>query len=347
MKYVLFFSLLILYTTVNCDRSTPESKPSSIQRIKKNILLAKGVKLLDYFNSDSIIFYQISDFFIDPVRDQIIVLDKGIFQIQIFDTFGSLIKSIGKKGVGPGEFTNPNCIGVTNKYIYASELQRPILHQFDHNLNFIKDIDIKDFILSHIALYQKEDLLLTGMTMKKKEFEARIFKTKNMELKKLQLTIPVDYSFIKQKSSPFINLWNAFYLEANKNIFFYMFLYRNIILAVSNNHKIEWQKNIEGLPLYSKPKGKNMLVRPGNKIYRDVTIDKYGNYYLLVGNVGEYYGNEIIVLNETGNRIETLSLPYKAISIKWAKNNILYALQLNRIRINCYQIISNNIKINQ
>jgi hypothetical protein len=57
-------------------------------------------------DNDNFLFFRVRDVTLDS-ENNIYILDSGNYRIQKFDTKGIYIKTIGKKGQGPGEFENP------------------------------------------------------------------------------------------------------------------------------------------------------------------------------------------------------------------------------------------------
>jgi len=59
-----------------------------------------------------------------------------------FDRSGMLIKTIGKKGQGPGELIRPNSIALGGKNIYVQDLGNSRFVVFDKNGNYVRNIKI-------------------------------------------------------------------------------------------------------------------------------------------------------------------------------------------------------------
>jgi len=114
-------------------------------------------------------------------------------------------------------------VAVTRNFIYVSELLKPIIHQFDRELNFIKDINTNDLLVVRIAPCQKENLLITGMTIDDREFIAGILNPQVGKFHENSFPISLDYSFIEHERSPFAKLWDVFLLREYDNNFFHLY----------------------------------------------------------------------------------------------------------------------------
>jgi len=63
---------------------------------------------------ENYLFYKIRDIQVDK-EGKIYVLDSGNHRLQVYDKNGIYIRTIGKKGQGPGEFNTPRCISIDNE----------------------------------------------------------------------------------------------------------------------------------------------------------------------------------------------------------------------------------------
>ncbi len=72
----------------------------------------------------------------------IAVNDQKASQILIFDTSASIVRKIGKKGQGPGEFLNPYTISATPNHIVVGDNGNMRIHFFDYQGNFLKGFKV-------------------------------------------------------------------------------------------------------------------------------------------------------------------------------------------------------------
>ncbi len=63
---------------------------------------------------ENYLFYKIRDIQVDT-EGNIYVLDSGNHRLQVYNENGNYLRTIGKKGQGPGEFNTPRCISIDNE----------------------------------------------------------------------------------------------------------------------------------------------------------------------------------------------------------------------------------------
>lgn len=112
------------------------SFPSENQ-IKNGIYLWKPVGMISLLNGN------------------ILVNDQKACQILMFDKQGNFTKKIGKKGQGPGEFSNPFCLSATSETIIVGDNGNMRIQFFDLKGNYIRSLRIFKAYMD-IAVSKKE-----------------------------------------------------------------------------------------------------------------------------------------------------------------------------------------------
>jgi hypothetical protein len=108
-----------------------------------------------------------------PVVDKegnIFVLDSENFRIQKYDRNGKYLKSIGRKGQGPGEFEEPLRLHLdTNDNIYV--LDRRMIHGFKNNGELLSTITSKEWIFRLIREFRvlKEGNIICNTTSRERK----------------------------------------------------------------------------------------------------------------------------------------------------------------------------------
>jgi len=102
---------------------------------------------------ENYLFYRAGDIQVDT-EGNIYVLDSGNHRLQVFDKDGKYLRTIGKRGQGPGEFNTPTCLRLDDKtgniYVVDNMLRKIII--FDKEGKYIdKDIPLVE-ILSDFCL---------------------------------------------------------------------------------------------------------------------------------------------------------------------------------------------------
>jgi hypothetical protein len=76
------------------------------------------------------------------------ILDEQAGNIKVFDSSGNFVKSIGRKGQGPGEFGLPISLSLTQQgHIFVNDLGQRKIHYFDREGNYLKEFSIADKFL--------------------------------------------------------------------------------------------------------------------------------------------------------------------------------------------------------
>jgi len=118
---------------------------------KKRIELEKDIEIGMLEGDENKMFYRISDVKVDS-KGNIYVLERGNKRVQKFDKNGNYLMTIGKTGEGPGEFTNPIELFVSNElFIYVLDDRTMRVSKFSQSGDFINSFRPKhrpiDFIV--------------------------------------------------------------------------------------------------------------------------------------------------------------------------------------------------------
>ena len=151
--FILIFSLFVQYS---CKRGTG----LSITLEEKYVLEGDGKTP----------FYEPGGIVVDK-QGKIYVADSGNQRVVIFNSEGKFVKSFGRKGQGPGEFTSPWQLAVFGNEIYVYDWGRNI-QKFNQNGEYISgfnlrggtfldfDIDSKGYIYIGRWTYGKDKFLI-------------------------------------------------------------------------------------------------------------------------------------------------------------------------------------------
>jgi hypothetical protein len=111
---------------------------------------------------DDIFFRSIGDMVCDRSGNLIYVLDSAAAEIQVISREGSFIKTIGRKGQGPGEFNRPSSLVITPSgelYVTDQLAQKVVI--FDQVGNHLRDITLPGLPPARL-MYLNESQLLVG-----------------------------------------------------------------------------------------------------------------------------------------------------------------------------------------
>jgi 6-bladed beta-propeller len=89
-------------------------------------------------------FYEPSDIEVDPHRSLIYIADSGNNRVLVFDFQGKFLKTIGSKGQGPAEFSNPTGLNIfEDGGIAVADVGNTRIQIFDKAGNFARSISTK------------------------------------------------------------------------------------------------------------------------------------------------------------------------------------------------------------
>jgi len=135
-------------------------------------------------------FSQIRSMAVDDT-ERIYVLDAGESHVKVFDQKGTYIRSIGKRGQGPGEFITPLSISITGQNDLVVDDLRSRLVFFSLEGEFMKNINIAKIGLLRIDIDSEENMV--GIAIVREKENPRY------ELKKFDPELNYLHSFV---SSP-------------------------------------------------------------------------------------------------------------------------------------------------
>ena len=105
---------------------------------EKKLILTKVAEITNSHNSDNNSYFnEISTIEIDNEQN-IYIVDNKAFSIKKYNKNGNFIKSFGKHGNGPGEFSDFFSLCLSKDTIYVLEPPKSRVHYFDIECNYIK-----------------------------------------------------------------------------------------------------------------------------------------------------------------------------------------------------------------
>lgn len=141
-KIIKIISILTIFIVISCSNKDEKFYQSKLLNNHKLI----EIDSLTYYNNDSLFISQTGD--IKVWKDYILISDFNFMKLWVFDKKLNLIKTIGRKGNGPGEFIYPPVILTNNDSLLLFNMKLKKANLYDSNFNFIREIKIakeKDF----------------------------------------------------------------------------------------------------------------------------------------------------------------------------------------------------------
>jgi len=137
---------------------------------------------------ENYLFYRARDIQVDT-EGNIYVLDSGNHRLQIFDKDGKYFRSIGKRGQGPGEFSQPSCLQLDDETgnIFVADFRSMTIIIFEKEGKYIdNDIHLVEFLND---FYLDSDRCIWG------KFSLPGINVMYRSIKKLNLTGKVEKTF--------------------------------------------------------------------------------------------------------------------------------------------------------
>lgn len=190
--------------------------------------------------NENYMFYSLTSLAVDD-KGNIYVLDFGNCRVQKFDNKGNYIKTIGRKGQGPGEFERPERIFVDKKNIYVLEFTK--MHIFDLEGNFLRTIKTGFFVDSFI-MGNKKILAFTSLIRQNKQIDAIILLNLKGRIIKEIVNFPTPLRLIRKRGIIFM-AYNPYQpklyfslLKGGKGVYGYSSKYK--LFVINSEGKIEF-----------------------------------------------------------------------------------------------------------
>lgn len=124
-----------IFIVVSC--SNRDNKNYYKSKLLNNFKLIE-IDSLIYYNNDTLFISQTGD--IKVWKNYILITDFNFMKLWVFDKKLKLVKTIGKKGNGPGEFMYPPTILADNDSLWLINTRYKKANLYNDNFDFIKEI---------------------------------------------------------------------------------------------------------------------------------------------------------------------------------------------------------------
>jgi hypothetical protein len=234
------------------------------------------------------------------MNGEIFVVDVKFRHIMKFGKSGDFIKIIGRKGQGPGEFMNPLCFCVTDKYIIVNDSNNYNIQFFDFDGKFIKSFKVFKAYIEIVA--NSENIYATPLVLNKSSHLVDVLNM-NGELQTSIIKPYFDYQ-------NFFQMANMIRIDINnKGELVVAFRHFPLILKYSpkGERLEEWKLDYDILKIKEENNHKWLLNKEGPglmPIFFGFRASETG-YYLLLN----YPLTQILELNLKGELINDYLLP--------------------------------------
>lgn len=291
----------------------------------KQIYLEEVLSIGDLDDND--VLYMWVDVKVDE-NNFIYVTDTMDYSLKKFNSQGNLIKKIGKKGQGPGEFQAPRFMGLSEKFIYVSDERMRRIQVFDKELNFIRSIPVRTNVAGLKVLSDDKFVISSTVISRKSKGKILII---NAEGK------IIDEFVFNDKDSPFLMDTVSLDFDTKGNLYV-AYLFQNRIEKIDPKENRVWSRKLVKIKKkIGKIKVESFTV-PTDVFYKHLTLDSSGNIYILGGQFSKNRSRDVYVLNPEGELLTTFTLPDTSHCIYIDKNDYLYSRANEGVTLKKYKI---------
>jgi len=256
--------------------------------------------------------------------------------IKKFNKIGEFVGKAGKCGNGPEEFNEPGIIKYHNDKLYVTESYRPGIHVFDKDLKFKFKIPLP-FTVTDLNIISNNQFAVSTLARDRSEegdFNFCIYSYDIAGNEKEKII------YATSKNFTMMNMVN-FQIDRSKN-FLVAYCWKDRIEKLDKNGNVLWAKSLLGnkVPRTKKIKGTKLTLEeyPVEMVYKAITLDAFGNLFILGGDLSENRSQDVYVLSSDGQFLVTFTLPESSSAITIDSKNYLYSRSEDGLRIRKYQM---------
>ncbi len=254
------------------------------------------------------------------------VLDAMDYSLKKFDPSGQLVKRVGRKGQGPGEFIAPRLLAASQNYLFTTDQSFFGIQIFDKDLKFVARVPL-GLPLSDIAPISDEKLAVIPLTVR----GAGTVKILNTQGKILQ-------EFEYAESQDKLSLLNITDLEIGTERYFYLaFSFKDRIEKWSAAGQKIWTRSLlQAQDIREKKIGQFSV--PSDVLFKTITKDSSERVYVLSGNLAPHPSRDVFVLNSSGDLLTIFTLPHPSHCIYIDSQDFLYCRANQGVTLKKYRM---------
>ena len=298
-KFLLFSLLISLALIFHLFSSGKELKKISLEEV------------LSVGNLDDDALFQWAGVVVDT-KGYTYVTDSMDYSLKKFDPQGKLIKKVGRKGQGPGEFMAPRLLDCSEKFLYVTDQYIPGLQVFDKELNFKRRLSIK-MPISDLKVLSDSQIAVATL-LANKVASIFIYNAGGELIREFR------YS---EKKLPLMMEMVSFDFDTEGNLYV-AYTFQDRIEKFNKDEKKLWSEKLLKVKKVKREKVASYVV-PTEVVYKDVALDTSGDLFVLGGHLSKNKSRDVYVLSPEGKYLTTFSLPDSSHCIYIDENNFLYS----------------------
>ena len=256
----------------------------------------------------------------------IYVTDAMDYSLKKFDAAGNLLAKTGRRGQGPGEFTAPRLLDISEHYLFVTEQYQPVVKVFDKNMQYQFHIPLQGPAGDFMAI--GDNLVAVMVLSARSESRLHFYDQKGTLVK----TVP-----FSERPSQMLMDMVSFDLDSLGNLYL-AYNFADRIVKFDGSGKKVWSKPLLGIKQVKREKISSHVV-PTEIVYKDVALDRYGNLYVLGGKFSKNRSRDVYVLSPDGDLVSTLTLPDTSHCIYIDSKNFLYSRANDGITLKKYRMV--------
>lgn len=288
---------------------TPLKGEEKLTRISLEEVLSIG-------SLESDILYMWAGITTDP-QGNIYVTDAMDYSIKKFDNKGFLMGKVGRKGKGPKEFLAPRSIRYFKGHLYVTDQYIPGIKIFGTNLSYKHHIPLK-LPIWDLKILAEEEIFISSPPMNQLEPLILIDSQGKLDRK----------INILGKSKDYWEKFVHFEIDDRENLYV-IFTFKDEIIKYNRVMNQVWTLSLFGRKKVKRRKSNVPRLGPSElpteAVYKDIVLDNQGHLFILGGDLCEYPGRDVYVLDQKGNHLTRFLLPESSHCLHIDSQNFLYS----------------------
>jgi hypothetical protein len=258
-------------------------------------------------------------------QGNIYISDAMDYSIKKFGSSGQLLKKVGRRGQGPGEFLAPRLLASSSGFVFATDQTITGIQVFDEDLVYKYKIPFK-WPISDIKALSDSRVAVISFSMGQGS-ELYVLNHLGIVLGKLDYGSEED-TLLLNNADLEIDPTDSVYIA-------YSFQDRIEKWALSGERI--WTRKLLHIKKIVKQKVDKFVV-PTKVTFKNVVLDGRGHLLVLSGHVAENPSRDVFVLSLTGEHILTFTLPEPSHCIHLDAQGFLYARANEGVTLKKYKL---------
>jgi hypothetical protein len=256
----------------------------------------------------------------------IYVTDSMDYSLKKFDGAGMLLKTAGRRGQGPGEFTAPRLLDCRGEFLFVTEQYEPVIKVFDRDLNYKFNIPLKGPVMGIRAF--DEELVAVAVFDALLKSQILFYDHKGKAVKTIAFSDGLSAVMMDMVS---------FDLDDEGGLYL-AYTFRDKIEKYDRKGRKVWSGSLLGGKNVQRKKIGEYAV-PTEITYKDIAVDSSGDIYLLGGHLSRNRSRDVYVLSREGRLRTTFTLPESSHCIYIDSRDFLYARANEGVTLKKYRIV--------